>query len=145
MQALAAFNIYFVGNSETSREAMGKFLHNMSYQALNKENDHILMEFDKTSNLIIELINLLLDKNTVSLSGDKKKTENVINTINDYQFVFDVPPALQIHDKVEKNIKNYEKPDILPDFSPEPLLKTEDMEQQSAKKNQRIYKIIFST
>ena len=87
VQALAAFNIYFVGNSKTSREAMGKFLHNMSYQALNKENDHILMEFDKISNLIIELINLLLDKNTVSLSGDKKKTENVINTMTTSLFL----------------------------------------------------------
>ena len=99
------------------------------------------MEFDKTSNLIIELINLLLDKNTVSLSVDKEKTENVINTINDYQFVFHVLPALQIQEEVEKNIKNVEKPDILPDFSPEPLLTTEEIEQQTTKKNEEFIKL----
>ena len=58
---------------------MSEFLHNMSYQALNKENDNILIQFDKVANLITELINLMLDKNSLSLSIDNDNTENVIN------------------------------------------------------------------
>lgn len=131
---MAALNIYFGGNNEISREAISEFLHNMSYQALNKENDRILIQFDKTTNLITELINLMLDKNSLSLSIDKGNTENVINEINDYQFVFDVPLALQIQDEVEKNIKNDEKTNILPDFSPPPLLTTKEIEREATKK-----------
>ena len=131
---MAALNIYFGGNNETSREAISEFLHNMSYQALNKENDSILIQFEKTANLITELINLMLDKNSLSLSIDKGNTENVINEINDYEFVFDVPPVLQIQDEVEKNIKNDEKPNILPDFSPPSLLTTKEIEREATKK-----------
>ena len=58
---------------------MSEFLNNMSYQALNKENDNILIQFDKAANLITELINLMLDKNSLSLSIDNDNTENVIN------------------------------------------------------------------
>ena len=76
---MAALNIYFGGNTKTSREAMSEFLHNMSYQALNKENHNILIQFDKAANLITELINLMLDKNSLSLSIDNDNTENVIN------------------------------------------------------------------
>ena len=76
----------------------------------------------------------MLDKNSLSLSIDKGNTENVINEINDYEFVFDVPPALQIQDEVEKNIKNDEKPNILPDFSLPSLLTTKEIEREATKK-----------
>ena len=54
----------------------------------------------------------------------KNNTKNVINKVNDYQFVFDIP---QIQEKVEKNIKNNEKPDILLDFVLPQLLTTEEI------------------
>ena len=37
IQALAALNIYLGGNTEISRQALIEFLHNMSYQALNRQ------------------------------------------------------------------------------------------------------------
>ena len=75
IQAIAALNIYFGGRPETSKQALGEILHNMSHQALNKDNNLIFIQFDRTADLIIKLIFMLLDRNTRSV--------NVTNVIND--------------------------------------------------------------
>ena len=62
IQALGTLNIYLGGNAEISRQALTEFLHNMSHQALNKDNDNIFIEFDRTDELIIELVSVLLDR-----------------------------------------------------------------------------------
>ena len=41
---------------------MTECLHNISHQALDKENYNILIEFDRTAHLITELIDLCLGK-----------------------------------------------------------------------------------
>ena len=56
IQALAALNIYYGGSVEISRQALTEFLHKMSHQALNKDNDNVFIQFDRTAELIIELI-----------------------------------------------------------------------------------------
>ena len=48
---------------------------------------------------------------------------------------------MQIQDEVEKNIKNNEKPDILPHLSPEPLLTTEEIQLQTTKKTEEFIKL----
>ena len=73
-QAIAALFIYFGGKLETSKHALAEFLHNMSHQALNKDNDLTFIQFDRTADLINELIFMLLDGNTRSV--------NVTNVIN---------------------------------------------------------------
>ena len=70
---------------------MTEFLHNMSHQALNKDNDLIFIQFDRTVDLIIELIFMLLDRNTRSVNVTNVINNNVKNELNNYQFVFDVP------------------------------------------------------
>ena len=40
----------------------------MSHQALNKDNDNTFIQFDRTAELIIELISVLLDRNNKSLT-----------------------------------------------------------------------------
>ena len=77
IQALAALNIYLGGNAEKSRQALTEFLHNMSHQALNKDSDNIFIQFDRTAELIIELISVLLDRNNKSLN-----IANIINNNN---------------------------------------------------------------
>ena len=47
IQALSAFNIYYDGS-----RVLTEFLHNMSHQALNKENDNKFIQFDRTADLI---------------------------------------------------------------------------------------------
>ena len=46
----------------------------MSHQALNKDIDNIFKQFDRTAELIIKLISVLLDRNNKSL--------NIANIIN---------------------------------------------------------------
>ena len=50
--------------------------HKMSNQALNKDNDNVFMQFNRTAELIIELIFVMLDRNNKSLN-----IANVINNI----------------------------------------------------------------
>ena len=96
IQAIAALNIYFGGRLETSKQALAEFLHNMSHQALNKDNDLIFIQFDGTADLIIELIFMLLDRNTRSVNVTNVINDNKKNELNSYQFTFDVPTETKI-------------------------------------------------
>ena len=59
IQAIAALNICFGGRLETSKQVLAEFLPSMSHQALDKDNDLIFIQFDRTADLINELIFLL--------------------------------------------------------------------------------------
>ena len=58
----------------------------MSHQALNRENDEILLEFDKLSELKNKVIGLCLDKSQASLDFSRNIINRVNQEINDYQF-----------------------------------------------------------
>ena len=77
IQAVAALNIYFGGRLETSKQALAGFLHNMSHQVLNKDDDLIFVQFGRTADLIAELIFMLLDKNTRSVNVTKVINDNI--------------------------------------------------------------------
>ena len=128
IQDLAALSLFLGGdaNFDVATEAMTKFLRNMSHQALNKENDEILLKFDRLSELKNELIDLCLDKSQASLDFVRNILDRVDQEINNYQFAFDISLAERIQDEVDKLISNDEKsPEIKPDFVPPPLLTTD--------------------
>ena len=128
IQDLAALSLFLGGdaNFDVATEAMTKFLRNMSHQALNKENDEILLKFDRLSELKNELIDLCLDKSQASLDFSRNILDRVDQEINDYRFAFDISLAERIQDEVDKLISNDEKsPEIKPDFVPPPLLTTD--------------------
>ena len=105
VQAIAALNIYFVGRLETSKQALAEFLHNMSHQVLNKDNDLIFIEFDRTADLINELIFMLLDRNTRNVNVTNIINDNIKNELNNYQFTFDVPTETKIQDEMDNILK----------------------------------------
>ena len=86
-----------------SRQVFTEFLHNMSHQALNKDNYNVFMQFDRMGKLTNELIFMLLDRNNKSLNIPNAINNNVNNEINDYQFTFDVPNETEI----QKDMKTY--------------------------------------
>ena len=47
--------MYLEGMSTVSKNAMSQFLHNMSYQALNVENDGIFIKFNRIAQLINDI------------------------------------------------------------------------------------------
>ena len=106
IQALAALNMYSGGSSEISRQALTEFFHNMSHQALNKDNYNIFIQFDRTAELITELIFVLLDRNNKSLSIASVINDNVNNKINYYQFTFDIPAEIGIEIDMEDILKD---------------------------------------
>ena len=57
IQALAALSVYLEGNENTdvATEALTEFLHDMSHQALNVENDNFLLKFTELHLLMDEL------------------------------------------------------------------------------------------
>ena len=61
IQALPGLNMNNGGNTEISIQALSEFLH-MSNQTLNKDNYNVFMQFDRTTELINELIFMLVDR-----------------------------------------------------------------------------------
>ena len=101
IQALA----YYGGSTEIPRQTLSEFLHNMSHQALNKDNYNVFMQFDRTVELIKKLIFMLLDRNNRSLNPANAISNNINNEKNDYQFTFDAPTEIEIK-KIWKTLKN---------------------------------------
>ena len=109
IQALAVLNIYYGGSTEISRQALSEFLHNMSNQALNKDNYNGFMQFDRRGELINESIFMFLDRNNTSLNTANAINNNINNQINNDQFTFDVPAETEIQ-KIWKIYQKTEKP-----------------------------------
>ena len=130
IQAIAALNIYFGGRLGTSKQALAEFLH-MSHQALNKDNDLTFIQVDRTADVIIELIFILLDRNTRSVNVTNVINNNIKNKLNNYRFTFDVPTKTKIQDEMDHILKNKVKPPTPPTpYSPPPLLTTNEKNQQ---------------
>ena len=105
---------------------MTEFLHSMSHQAINRENDEILFKFDKLSELKNELLDLCLDKSQALLDFSQNIIDRIDQEINNYQFAFDLSLAERIQNEVDKLVSSDEKtPEIKPDFVPPPLLTTD--------------------
>ena len=54
IHALGVLNIFYGRSSQVSKDMLSKFLHNLTFQALTKENDEILIEFDKIANVLLK-------------------------------------------------------------------------------------------
>ena len=66
-QFLAAFNIFIGGNKTISKNAMSEFFHNLSMQALSRDDDRINIKFDAIKELnksIKELHKNEVDRNS---------------------------------------------------------------------------------
>ena len=114
IQALATLNIYLGGNAEISRQALTEFLHNMSHQVLNKDNDNVFIHFDRMAELIIELISVLLGRINKSLNIAKIINNNINDEINDYRFTFDILTEIEIQQNMEEILKNQKIPPTPP-------------------------------
>ena len=78
----------------------------MSHQTLNKDNYNVFMQFDRTVELINELIFMLPDRNNRSLNIANTINNNINNEINDYRFTFDIPTETETQKDMEDILKN---------------------------------------
>ena len=127
--------MYLGGMSTVSKNAMSELLHNMSYQALNIENDEIFVKFNRIAQLINDINEILIERNNQSIQISDVMNTNILNEINNYKFIFDVPTEMEIQDNVDKMIKKEIKPPSpLPPYIPPPELMdkidTDNLRQQ---------------
>ena len=115
----------------------------MSHKALNKDNNNIFIEFDRTAELIIELISVLLGRNNKSLNIANIINNNINDEINNYRFTFDIPTEIEIQQDMEEILKNKQKKTTptppLP-YLPPPLLPKKEIETEINKANNNFIK-----
>ena len=87
------------------KNAMSEFLHNISYQALNIENDGIFIKFNRIAELINDINETLIERNNQSIQIFDVMNTNILNEITNYKFIFDVLTEMGIQDDVDKMIK----------------------------------------
>ena len=108
----------------------------MSHQALNKDIDNIFKQFDRTAELIIKLISVLLDRNNKSLNIANIINNNINDEINNYRFTFDVRTEIEIQLDMEEILKNKKTlPAPLPPNVSPPLLTKKEIETERNKEN----------
>ena len=78
----------------------------MSHQALNKDNDNMFIQLDKTAELINKLISVMLDRNSKSLNIANVINDHINNERNDNQFTFDIPTEIEIQKDMEGLLRN---------------------------------------
>ena len=81
----------------------------MSHQALSKDNKNIFIQFDRTAELITELVSMLLDRNNKSLNIANIISNNINDEINDFQFTFDIRTETEIQQDMEEILKDKKK------------------------------------
>ena len=110
----------------------------MSHEALNKDNNNIFIQFDRTPELIIELISVLLDRNNKSLNIANIINNNINDEINNYRFTFHIPTEIEIQQDMEEILKNKQTKKTptppLP-YLPPPLLPKKEIETEVNKAN----------
>ena len=80
---------------------MTEFLHNLSMQALNRENGNILLNFEMIADLVTSVISLLRQQNKKSIEiNDINKAEVERQISDNYKFTFDLEPM----EKIEQDI-----------------------------------------
>ena len=125
LQFLAAFNRFLGGESSLSRNAMGEFLHNLSWQALTNDNDSIQVKFKATTELI-KNINYLIQK---EIYKNKKKTieinQNVGGQLNNKVIETHEDVNQETEYEIVRDIINNDDTDYKPINVP-PTVKTED-------------------
>ena len=81
---------------------MSEFLHNMCYQVLN--SDEIFIKFNKIAQLINDINETLIERNNQRIQISDTMNTNILNKINNYKLIFDVPTEMEIQDDVDKMI-----------------------------------------
>ena len=98
-------NIHYGGNRTVSKNALTEVLHNLTFQALSKENDEIYLSFNYIGELVLDILEGLAKKDQQSVDVAKTLNENIKQELDETKFKLELPPELQI----QEDLKNYLK------------------------------------
>ena len=118
IQALAPLNFYLGGGKDILREAMEEFLRNVTFQTLTNESDKVVIAFDKTVILVIDLLEQFVKIEQELYKDSEILGENLNETINQTDFDIEVAPKVEIKEDVLKFQSGEKK------LLPEPKIKT---------------------
>ena len=92
---------------------MTEFLHNLTFQALSKENDKLYLNFDNIGILVLDILERLAKKHQQSINVAKILNENIKQELDKTQFELELPAELQILVDLEMYLKqeeNHQRP-----------------------------------
>ena len=112
IQAIAALNIHLGG--DISKKALTEFLHNLTFQALNIENDDILLSLEHVGNLFLDIFESLAKIDQQLVDDSKILSESLKEEVNKTEYELDLPPELEIQEDLAKYRKEGKKPPLLP-------------------------------
>ena len=93
---------------------MTEFLHNLTFQALTKENDKVYLNFDNIGILILDILECLAKEDQESINVAKTLNKNIKQELDKTQFELELPTELQIQEDLEMHLKQEKKPPTPP-------------------------------
>ena len=123
---------------------MTEFLHNMSIQAMSKSNIKILLEFGKTVDLVTDLIELLRQRNRLSIKINEENNNEAIESRNNYQLYFELDPMEEIQENVDDIIKKDIIPEIPVDFVLPTPLTSEEIKTQTREEDENFIETLLA-
>ena len=112
IQAIAVLNIHIGEDKDVSKNALREFLRNLTFQALSKENDDILLSFEHVGNLFLDILESLAKINQQLVDDAKILSENLKEELNKTEYELDLPPELQIQEDLAKYRKEGKKTSV---------------------------------
>ena len=86
IQTIAALNIHLGGDRDISKKALTKFLRNLTFQALSKENDEIFMSFEHVGNLFLDIFDSFAKIDQQLVKDSKILYENLKEELNKTEY-----------------------------------------------------------
>ena len=86
VQTIAALNIHLGGDRDISKKALTKFLRNLTFQALSKENDEIFMSFEHVGNLFLDIFDSFAKIDQQLVNDSKILYENLKEELNKTEY-----------------------------------------------------------
>ena len=101
LQALAALLIHFGGERITAKRAMDEWQSNLSFQMLSKENDGVIMHFEKVGKLVYEILKAFLLKENECARIEEAEFRNLTKKLNDTPDfeIEEAPEITQLQDR----------------------------------------------
>ena len=117
VQTIDALNIHLGGDRDISKKALTEFLRNLTFQALSKENDDILLSFEHAGNLFLDILESLAKIDQHMVNDSKILCENLKEELNKTEYELDLLPELEIQEDLAK----YQKEGKSPLWPPKPF------------------------
>ena len=105
-QAIVALFLYYGGEKLTAKRAMDEWKANLTFQALSKENDNIIMNFDKFTNIVLHFLTEFSKNEFKFAEYEKNKSELFEKTINNYQVSTSTPNKENIRNIFPSTVSN---------------------------------------